>query len=329
MKKGKRRAADEATAASFRQLQQDCRFVRIVSMLLLGAAATAVVAAPSTANAHIWGEAGHLIIGDAAAAAIPPDMPEFFRNARAQLAYLNPEPDRWRDGKERALDPALNDAQSIEHFIDLEAVPGNALNAANRYAFLDSVHAHGGSGSGPGLLPYRMLELAQTLRIEFRLWRTAKDSATRRDVEARIINDAGVLGHYVADGSNPHHVTVNHDGWVQPENPKGFSNAKGFHSRFESQYVQTHMTRADVDPLVSRTPTIVSPLREALWNYLHTSFTHLDRLYELDKAEPFGAQTQGADHKAFTAERLAAGAQMLRDVWWTAWVTSDPAWSGR
>ena len=282
----------------------------------------AVVAAPEAAQARFWGEAGHLLIGDAAAAAVPAEMPAFFRNARAQLTYLNPEPDRWRDSKERGLDPALNDAQSIEHFIDLEEAPGNSLAAVNRYAFLDSVHAHGGKGSGPGLLPYRILELTQTLRIEFRLWRAAKDSATRRDIEERVINDAGILGHYVADGSNPHHVTVNHDGWVQAENPKGFSTAKGFHSRFESQYVQSHIVGADVQPLVSKTPVTIAALHDGIWNYLRETHTHLDRLYELDKIEPFGTATTGAEHKKFTADRLAAGATMLRDLWWTAWVTS-------
>ncbi len=283
-----------------------------------------LVATPNSANAGFWGEAGHLLLGDAAAASLPPEMPEFFREARARLTYLNPEPDRWRDSKERALEPALNDAAAIEHFIDLEAVPGNSLNAASRYAFLDSVHAHGGSGSGPGLLPYRILELTQLLRIEFRLWRGAKDSSTKRAIEERIVNDAGILGHYVGDGSNPHHVTVNHDGWVSPNNPKGFSAAKGFHYRFESQYVQSHISATDVQPLVPKTPQMITPLRDGIWSYLRTSAGQLDRLYELDKAEAFGAQTQGAEHKKFTAERLAAGATELRDLWWTAWVTSAP-----
>jgi hypothetical protein len=284
----------------------------------------AVAVVPRTANARLWGEAGHLMIGDAAAAAVPAEMPQFFRSARAQLSYLNYDPDRWRDRNEVALDPALNGEQTIEHYIDLEAVPGDALNAPNRYAFIDSVHAHGGKGSGPGLLPYRILELTQTLRIEFRLWRAATDPVVKKEIEDRIINDAGLLGHYAADGSNPHHVTVNHDGWVQAENPKGFSAAKGFHERFEGQYVRSHMTVADILPLVVTTPRVISPARDGIWSYLRTTLGHLDRLYELDKIEPFGAATTGAEHKKFTAERLAAGATMLRDLWWTAWVTSGP-----
>jgi hypothetical protein len=292
-------------------------------MACCAAAAMAVAAVPQTANARVWGEAGHLIIGDIAAASLPADMPQFFRDARLQLSYLNPEPDRWRDRTESALDPALNDAQSIEHFIDMEYVPANALSARNRYAFIDSLKAHGVGTTQTGFLPWRILELEQTLRIDWRLWRAARDSATRRMIEQRIVNDAGILGHYVGDGSNPHHVTRNHDGWVEKDNPKGFTTQKGFHSRFESQYVETHIKPADVLPAVVKEAKLIPSIREGVLAYLQTSLSNLDRLYSLDKIEPFGPATQSAEHKQFTVERLAAGATMLRDLWYTAYVTSQ------
>jgi hypothetical protein len=287
-------------------------------------ASVALGAAPSEANARLWGEPGHRIIGDAAAAALPEQMPKFFRDARAQLSYLNPDPDRWRDRTESTLDPALNDAQSIEHFIDLELVPGDALSARNRYAFVDSLHAHGVRTTTPGFLPYRMLELEQSLRVQWRLWRAEKDSSVKRMIEQRIINDAGLLGHYVGDGSNPHHTTRNHDRWIETENPKGFTTVAGFHSRFESRYVESRMTGADVMPLISKDAKVIAPVRDGIWTYLRTTFAELDRLYSLDKSEAFGPDTKGAEHKQFTAQRLAAGATMLRDLWWTAYATSGP-----
>jgi hypothetical protein len=298
--------------------------VRPISLIACCAAATTAVAvSPKPANARFWGEAGHRIIADVAVSALPAEMPQFFREARAELTYLNPEPDRWRDRVESALDPALNDAQSIEHYVDMELIPGAALNARNRYAFTDSLHAHGVRASAPGFLHYRTLELAQSLRLQFRLWRSEKDSATRRRIEARIINDGGILGHYIGDGSNPHHTTVNHDKWVGADNPKGFTTVAGFHSRFESRYVESHQMAPDVPPLVPRDAKRITSMREGIWSYLQTSFSNLDRLYSLDKTEPFGPDTKGADHRRFTAERLAAGATMLRDLWWTAWVTSE------
>ena len=285
----------------------------------------AVAAAPSTLNARFWGEPGHRIIGDVAAAALPEQMPKFFRDARAQLSYLNPDPDRWRDRGEFNTDPALSDFQSPEHFIDLELVPGDALKARSRIAFIDSLAAHNVRTATTGFLPWRILELSQSLRIQWRLWRAEKDEAVKRMIEQRIINDAGLLGHYVGDGSNPHHTTRNHDRWVETDNPKGFTTVAGFHGRFEGRYVESHMVAGDVLPLVMKTtPRVINPLRDGTWQYLQASFSQLDRLYSLDKVEAFGPDTKSAEHKQFTAERLAAGATMLRDIWWTAYVTSGP-----
>src|SRR5687768_17593344 len=118
------------------------------------AVAIAVAAAPTTANARFWGEPGHRIIGDVAAAALPEQMPKFFRDARAQLSYLNPEPDRWRERSESTLEPALNDFQAPEHFVDFELVPGDALKARNRNTFIDSLHAHGAKTATAGFLPW-------------------------------------------------------------------------------------------------------------------------------------------------------------------------------
>ncbi len=51
----------------------------------------------------------------------------------------------------------------------------------------------------------------------------------------------------------------------------------------------------------------------------------VERLYQLDKDHPFDTNTTSPEDKAFTVDRLAFGAKMLRDIWWTAWVTSAPA----
>ena len=48
----------------------------------------------------------------------------------------------------------------------------------------------------------------------------------------------------------------------------------------------------------------------------------MNRLYELDKQEPFGQNTASAAHKAFAVQRLNTGVEMLRALWWTAWLKS-------
>jgi hypothetical protein len=268
-----------------------------------------------------WGDHGHRLVGEAAASNLPASMPAFFRNAGAQLTYLNPEPDRWRDRGEEFSDPAMNGAHSPEHYIDLEWVPATALKAPHRYAFLDSLKAAGVKES-PGLLPYRMLELTQRLRVEFKLWRASVDSQQRKAIEARILNDAGILGHYVADGANPHHTSEHHNGWIG-DNPNGYATDKNFHSRFESWYVQRNIRIAEVKAAMTQPVTLRAPARDSIMAYLRRSHTELQRLYEIDKRARFDSNTVARENRDFATQRLAAGAEMLRDLWWTAWITSD------
>jgi hypothetical protein len=286
------------------------------------------IAAIGAVPLFAWGERGHYLTGQAAAAKLPVAMPAFFRAAAAQLAYLNPDPDRWRDRAESALDPALDQASAPDHFIDMEMVSPErlaaALRAPNRYAYADTLRAAGVDAAKLGFLPFRTLELTQRLREEFRLWRAAPNDQTREWIQARIINDAGLLGHYVADGSNPAHTSVNFNGWTGP-NPNGYATDKRFHSRFESAYVQTHIAIGDVLPGVDSTAHSLGDLRPAIIAYLHATNAEVEHLYQLDKLAPFDANTTASENKQFTAARLSAGSQMLRDLWWTAWITSAPA----
>lgn len=271
--------------------------------------------------AAFWGEEGHRMIGAAAAGALPEQMPAFFRSAAAQLAYLNPEPDRWRSRVEREMDPAMDRAHAPEHYVNLERVPAGALRAPDRYAYLDSLRAAGVETPGAGLLPFRIVELTQRVREGFRQWRVETDPRRRAWIEQRILNDAGILGHYVADGANPAHTTIHHNGWVGP-NPRGYATDRRFHARFESDYVRAHVRAPEVRA-AARAPARAFPqVRDAVNQYLRRSHSLVERLYQLDRAHPYGAGRGTTQSHAFAVERMAAGAEMLRDLWWTAWTTS-------
>jgi hypothetical protein len=309
---------------------------RAMKNLRLRALATGLIASATVllvpALVFGWGEAGHRLTGEAAALSLPPSMPAFFRNASHQLGYLNPEPDRWKDRAETATDPALDRGTFPEHFIDMEMASPSVLDAAleskDRFGYLDTLAAAGVKGSVMGLLPFQILELSQKLRVDFRNWRTAPDSV-RPWIEARIIDDAGLLGHYVADGSNPAHTTVQFNGWTGP-NPNGYATDNRFHSRFESAFVGAQISLDDVMSRMDTVARVLPDFRSAIIAYLRESHTQVERLYQIDKAHPFSATETAPEDKAFTAERLAFGAKMLRDIWWTAWLTSaGPAAQGR
>jgi hypothetical protein len=290
-------------------------------LLLLGGSAS------FTTDGALWGEHGHRITALAAVAALPAEMPAFFREAGPQLAYLNPEPDRWRQRLESSREPALDGASAADHFLDYDMIPAasrvSALRAKDRYAFADSLRALGVNPQTAGALPYAIIELTQRIRIGFRQWRSVPNAQVRGWIEARILNDAGILGHYVADGSNPAHTTLHYNGWVGP-NPNGYATDPQFHGRFESAYVQSRLTLEDVTPVVAPTARALTELRPSVIAYFLETHAQLERLYQIDKANMFNAETTAPENKTFTVTRLAAGASMLRDLWWTAWITSAP-----
>lgn len=267
-----------------------------------------------------WGQHGHKLSGRAAATRLPKEMPGFFRKATDQLEYLNPEPDRWRS--KNLLE--MNEAFSYDHFIDLEMIPQAAFDAEDRYAYLVALYQAGVKApETAGLLPFHILELYERLLTEFHLWRTAHDKRTRKWIEQRIINDAGVLGHYTSDGANPHHTTVHYNGWAKDyPNPNGYTTDDTFHGRFEGEFVQSHIVIKDLLPLIHTQPRLIENPRAEIMAYLRESNSFVEQLYQLERRAKFDAQTTAPENKRFAIERLVAGAEMLRALWWTAWVKS-------
>ena len=281
-----------------------------------------VLATPLVLSALLWGDHGHTISGRAAALNLPAGMPAFFRNAVAQLQYLNPEPDRWRvDGQTE-----MNEAFRYDHYLNFEAVPTGALNERDRFEFLAALHQ--ANVNEPervvGLLPFQIMELTQRLETEFRLWRAEPaNSARKRWIEQRIINDAGILGHFVTDGANPHHTSIHHNGWADGvANPNNFTMDRTFHTRFETQFVGAQVRVTDLLGGINPNPRFLDDTRAEVLNYLRQSHDRLSELYRIEQSAPFRATTTTTRHKQFAIERLSAGVHMLRDIWWTAWVKS-------
>ncbi|MGC2648394.1 MAG: hypothetical protein WA261_19070, partial [Candidatus Sulfotelmatobacter sp.] len=78
-----------------------------------------------------WGNEGHICVNRVAAEKIPASMPRFLRRAVTEIAYLGPEPDRWRSPTEFAL----KNSQEPDHFIDLERVDWLNPLPPGRYEF--------------------------------------------------------------------------------------------------------------------------------------------------------------------------------------------------
>ena len=85
------------------------------------------------------------------------------------------------------------------------------------------------------------------------------------------------------------------------------------------------MKAADVAPLVAAsTPVDITDEWNQYFQYLDHSHSLVEKVYQLDKAGAFD-DAGTPEGKAFTTERLAAGAIELRYLIYSAWVHSaDP-----
>ncbi len=269
--------------------------------------------------AYAWGNEGHRIINRLAIKNLPLDCPAFLRSAGAidEIEYLGPEPDRWRSPAE----PELNTAQAPEHFIDLELAEALGPLPRLRFDFEAMALAAGQRPEKIGLQPWQATEVWERLKAALREYRslTAAHEDTR-SVEQAAIFYVGWLGHYVGDASQPLHTTVQYNGWTGP-NPNGYTRAHTIHWQFEGPFVGANIQAPEVQSRM----TSVHPLEGDVFAdyivYLRESAKHVEKIYQLEKAGGFEGQgTQ--ESRDFTADRLAAGASMLRDMVYSAWLQS-------
>ncbi len=279
---------------------------------------------------YAWGDEGHRYVNRVAAQKMPEDMPAFFKNAAVRLEFLGPEPDRWRDNKELFF--ALREVNAPDHFIDIDK-PENFADLPNdRYKFSDWLHAQGKDPKDIGFLPYSILEWYEKIQVLFRLWRENKKAAEnnpahaaqlaadREQIEQNIIYYAGVLGHYVGDGAQPLHTTIHYNGWSGSANPD-LMTREPLHWRFEGEYVKAQIKAEDFAALVNTATKLKDPFADTL-KYLFDSYSHVKSLYEMDKTARWEPSNTRPESKQFVAKRLAAGSQMLANLWYTAWVDS-------
>ena len=293
----------------------------LVSLML-----TALVLFQANA-AFAWGNEGHTYINRAAAQKIPADMPRFLRRVAAinEIAYLGPEPDRWRSPTEFAL----KNSQEPDHFIDMERVSWLDPLPPGRYEFYRKLYEKRAATTDHpddylpehvGLQPYITMEIYGRLKAAFREYRQLQAAhKPTAAVQQAIIFYAGWLGHYVADGSQPLHTTIKYNGWVG-ENPNGYTTEHKIHWQFEGPYVAANIKQADFEGLVKNPEKIDNPFNGYL-AYLRQSHTFVEDVYKLEKAGGFNDKGT-PEAFDFTTHRLAAGSQMLLNLWYTAWLES-------
>lgn len=294
-------------------------------------------------GALAWGPDGHLLINRVAAEKLPEAVPAFVRSPQAvdEIASLGPEEDRikgagesWDEDNDAGHFLDLNDDGTIAGVVKITALPGDLAD------FAQALEKAGTTPYKQGFLPYTIMDGFERVRKDFAYWRVlnylathaqsedmrAKFAADRELRETLTLRDVGVWGHYVADGSQPLHVTVHFNGWGAYPNPKGYSTSPHTHAMFESDFVRDHVkaddVRARIASYASANPQSLSQsdIASIVGGYLMGSANAVPPLYDIEAAHGFEQATPGA--VAFTVTQLARGATMLRDLVGLAWEDS-------
>jgi hypothetical protein len=193
--------------------------------------------------------------------------------------YLGPEPDRWRSPAE----PELSAAQAPEHFIDLELADALGPLPHKRLDFEAKVFAAGQRPEKIGLQPWETDEVWERLKAAMRQYRFLRPRPGHQAGRGGIIFYAGWLGHYVGDGSQPLHVTVQYNGWTGP-NPNGYTTSHQIHHQFEGPFVAANIHAPEVQAKMTPPRLIDGDMFDAYVAYLRHTATYVEKVYQLDKA---------------------------------------------
>jgi hypothetical protein len=296
---------------------------------ILAALFALVLAAPLPAFA--WGATGHRFINGDAVRTLPDTVPPFIRTpeAIAEITALGPEADRDRGaGKTRDgdWDPA--------HFLDLDddGTIGGTVKLSQLPVTREDYDTALRKGATPfdqysrGYVTYEIVDGYELLVKDFAIWRvdsySEQQAANAADKtfydndrklrETLILRDIGFWGHFVADASQPLHITVHFNGWGDYPNPNNYTQSKKIHAKFESDFVNAHTSSDAVLSHIGPYVLASGPILPRVEAYIAQTNSFVPKVYQLEGAGAFDAVTPEAVN--FTLDRLAAGAKMLRDL---------------
>jgi hypothetical protein len=302
--------------------------------------------------ARAWYEPGHRIVNQLAIDSLPADFPAWIRDPAVveRIGFLANEPDRWR--RTRSL-PLQHD-NGLDHFVELEAITAAGIDLATltpfRYQFvaefaagraahpaafppIDPAKDLDHSQEWPGFLPWNIAESYAKLQSEFSYLKTYEFYGTPAEIaeaRANVVYTLGVMGHYVGDGSQPLHTTIQRSGWTGP-NPHGYTTAD-FHPVVDGGFIaKAGITAALLRPQVTPArPLDLTPRADgrdpafvAALDYLLATQRTVEPLYRLMQAHALDDPANAAG-RAFISERLLAGGEMLGSLWLSAWRQAAP-----
>jgi hypothetical protein len=252
-------------------------------------------------NAWGWGRTAHKFINQYAV----PDLPPAMSLLSAQQAFLV---NHASDADNRK---STDTAEAPKHFIDLESYP-DYQHLPRDLASLISQYGWN-TVKGIGILPWATVWALDSLTAQMRRGDWTKAYQTAADI-----------GHYVGDGHQPLHCTVNYDGYQT-------GNA-GIHSRYETGMIDLFQTSLAVT--VDTVRYISDPYSYLLNSEIHAR-SFIDSIMRADNAAKSESGWNGSgtvptayynslwQHtQRFTLQLMQEATSDIASLWYTAWVNA-------
>lgn len=245
-----------------------------------------------------WGYNGHYKINQSASLSFNSEMEQFMSWA-VTLSQHASDADYRKDEDPSEGPKHYIDIDNYEEFIATGRIP-------QTYDSVIALHGYG-FVIAQGILPWATLTTYDSLVASF----------TRFDWEKAVLL-ASDLGHYVADGHNPLHITRNYDG--------DYTGNDGVHSRYETGMINTFNSQI---VMTGRTISYISNRRQYIFNYIYSNYIYVDSIMLADDyAYGVAGNTSSYTYKAALWEKTGAfttmlfndAAHSLAEMIFSAWV---------
>jgi hypothetical protein len=245
-----------------------------------------------------WGGVGHKKISESAALSFNPQMFDF--NSWTQfLADHASDADNRKSG-----DPT----ESPKHYIDIDNY-ADFISKGRIPQTWDSINLIYGSATviANGTLPWATKNSFDSLVSSMKRHNFAKAKVFAAD-----------LGHYVADGHMPLHITKDYNGRLP-------NTKEGIHSRYESTMIGANISQITY---TGENISEISNVNQYIFNYLYANYSYVDAVYAADTY----AKTQGTisstayktalwtKTKDFTIPLFKNASHALAELIYTAWI---------
>jgi hypothetical protein len=245
-----------------------------------------------------WGSTGHSKISETSSLSYNQQMQDF-------LAWVDFLTEHSSDADYRKdTDPT----EGPKHYIDIDNYPIFVTNGYIQQSYDSVITIYGSTFViDNGILPWATERTFDSLR-----------NCMQRLDFSKAQFFAADLGHYVADGHMPLHITKNYNGQ--------YTGNTGIHSRYESTMINAHIAEIIY---TGEDASEISNVNQYIFDYLYTNYPYCDSVLAADNyAKSISSNYSSSAYKnalwekskSFTVPLFEHASHAFADLLYTAWV---------